>query len=189
MKFFELLFNYSKYDDATCLETREMYGIDRYDLEKGNKINFPEKFMFYYNSRKSNKFIDYQGNDLGWLVVSNKLKDIFTAFNCNKIQFIPIKIKDEATGTIRTDYFLVNIFNVITDLFDYENSKFVGIKPKKNEPLKSVRFYAFKEKATDDLYIFKIKENTFPVFISGKVKKEIENNNIQGCDFKKVILV
>ncbi|GAC44103.1 imm11 family protein, partial [Paenibacillus popilliae] len=58
-----------------------------------------------------------------------------------------------------------------------------------NEKVLSVRKYALKWNAIKELQIFRVEKSQMAIFVSGKVKEEIERNNITGCDFLEVKVV
>ncbi len=189
MKCFQLIYDYEKYGNVTCLETNSMYGINRYDLEKGIRIdNWDSNFTFYYKNDNSN-FIDYQANTLTWFIISEKMRKLIEEMKCKDIQFLPITIKNENSGEERKDYYVVNVFLTLNDVFDFNSTQFIGEKPNIGEPLKRVKFYAINEKKINDFHLFKIQENPSILFISEELKNHFTKNKIKGCDFKKVIMI
>jgi len=188
MKYFELMFNYEKYDGATCLMTKDIQGINQYIFDEGKKIDKWQDFSFYYNPDEANEFIDYQGNELGWFIISSRFKKIIEDLGSEGVQFLPIKIINEKDNSVNTDYFVVNFISHIEGAFDFTNSIYVGEKPTKDKiAFEPARFYAIRENSIKNYHVFKLKECPMPFFISEILKKTIEKNNIKGCSFKKTI--
>ena len=101
-----------------------------------------------------------------------------------KLQFIPIEAINKATGNLDTSFYLVNIYNLLDGL-DLEHSKY-NVFTVGEEKALSVKVYALKKSVVEGHHIFRLKSSSVAIFISGKLKKEIEKNRITGCDFLEV---
>ncbi|WP_408605924.1 imm11 family protein [Defluviitalea phaphyphila] len=49
--------------------------------------------------------------------------------------------------------------------------------------------HALKREKIKDKHIFRLKDETFPIFVSEKVVKALKKNRITGCDFLEVKVV
>lgn len=186
-----MLFDYEKYDDAVCLVSKDMQGIDQYIFDNGTKIQKWSEFVFHWDSSVSNKLTDYQGNDLGWFIVSSRFRTIIEELQGAGIQFLPIKIINNESNTVSMNYYAVNVYNCIEDAFDFEESRYIGMRPNFKEDVmsKNIRIYALKRQAIEKYHIFQIKEKwTTPIFVSEEFKRLVRKNKITGCDFGDVVL-
>jgi len=61
-------------------------------------------------------------NDLGWFIVTDKLKSIIESMKNNKVQYLPIRARSKDESEV-LDLYLVNICNIV-DALDLENSKY-----------------------------------------------------------------
>lgn len=74
MRYYKLLMDSSGDNDIVCHYEND-YGIQQYDLKMGKKFDgWNEDFEFYYDVTEGEQATDYLANDMGWLVVSGKLK-------------------------------------------------------------------------------------------------------------------
>lgn len=194
MKYFNLMFDFKKYDDATCLISKDMQGINQYIFDEGKKIEKWLNFTFYYNPDEANKFIDYQGNDLHWFIISSGFKKLIEQLGNEGVQFLPITIINKKNNSVNKDYFAVNVYNQIENAMDYDKTGYMGSRPSdidlKNNPLNVyVRKYALRENKIKRYHIFRIKEKwTTPIFVSEKFVEMVKKNKITGCDFGNVIV-
>ncbi|NLL81429.1 MAG: maleate cis-trans isomerase [Tissierellia bacterium] len=186
MKYFKLLYDYENDNDAICCISNELNGIDQYVVEKGIFIkNWNMGIILFYNPKEGTRKTDFLGNDLGWLIVSAKLKNILEENFITGIQYLPIKIINALTNENLENYFVANIYNLV-DAIDLANSKYDIFVVGDNEKIITIEKYALKKEKIIDVDIFKLKDDTIPKFISEKVVNLIQENNLTGCSFLEV---
>jgi hypothetical protein len=189
MKYFKLIYDYKNDDDVICCTQKDMYGIDRYDVIKGEEINcWSESISFSYNPYDGKNFTDFLANDLNWFMVSQAFKEILEKNKIGGLQYLPIIILNDVTEEIIKNYYLTNVCNLI-DALDLENSKFSIYTNIDGSNLISVNVYALKNDIIKDIDIFRIKDNNIPIFVSDKLRKIIRKNKITGCDFVEVKVI
>lgn len=189
MRYFHLLYDYENDADAISCEWDELYDIDRYDVEQGIYIdNWDSGITLFYNSKEGNRVTDFLGNDLGWLIISEKLKSIIEDKKIKGIQFLSIKIKNQVNNTVLNNYYVANIYNLVEAL-DLENSDYSEYELDENEKVISVKKHAVKEEKVTNMDIFRLKEDKFPIFVSEKFIQLINNHGATGFDFTEILVV
>lgn len=186
MNYYILYRNYKK-GEILC-ESTDMYGIDQYDVSMGIKVdNWNSEFTFYYNTKEGNQFTDFIANDLGWFIVSTKVRNTIIEYGIRNIQFLPLNIKNINENNIISGYFVANLCGVV-DALDLANSKYIEHNIEGFPKMISVTHYALKLELVSELNIFRLKDNEDLIFVSEEFKKTIIKNGITGCWFKKVLV-
>lgn len=163
----------------------ELYGTDRYQVEKGVLINdWDERVSFYYNPMLGNKFSDYLANDLAWFIVSPKFKKVLQDCKIEGVQYFPVNVINDTNGSIAEKFYLVNICNLV-DAIDLEHSKYSEFSVD-NKKVISVKKYALNKDKLGKEQIFRLKGSSFAIFVSENIKKAIGKNKITGCDFLEI---
>lgn len=184
MKYFKLILDDSNENDVVCY-CEDTKGFEQYDLKEGKFVeDWNENITFHYNPKEGDRFTDYLANDLGWFIVSEKLKDAIGKLNVNGIQYLPVKIVDLKSRAYPNEYYVVNVIEVVDainlkesvyDVFDFEGEK-----------MYSVIKYAVTKSKINNKDLFKLKGHEIPMFISEKLKNAIEERNITGCSFLEI---
>ena len=122
MKYYKLLYDYEHDNNTILLKINEKtLMFDRYEAEKGIEFNeWKVDIKVDYDNDK--EITDYVSNDLGWFIVTDKLKSIIENMENDKIQYLPIRAISN-NGKEVLDVYLVNICNIV-DALDLENSKY-----------------------------------------------------------------
>ena len=189
MRYYKLMFDYENIEGNVVCSSDEMYGIDRYALEQGKYYdNWDDRFIFHFDPQQGGKWTDYLSTDLGWFVISMKFKEILDRIGITNIQYIPIRIKNVIDDNVVVGYFVANICSII-DALDLEHSDYSEFELDENEKVLSVRKYALKRNVIKELQIFRVEKSQMAIFVSEKVKEEVERNNITGCDFLEVKVI
>jgi hypothetical protein len=189
MKYYKLMFDYKNSEGNVVCNSDEMYGIDRYELEQGRYFDkWDNRFTFFYDPNQGDKWTDYLSTDLGWFVISTKFKETLDRIGVTNIQYIPVRIKNVVDDSLVERYFVANICSLI-DALDLENSDYSVFELDENEKVLSVRKYALKRNAIKGLHVFRVEKSQMAIFVSEKVKEEVERNKITGCDFLEVKIV
>ena len=102
------------------------------------------------------------------------------------LQFLPVELMDVCSGNINDSYKIVNILDVI-DAIDLKHSKY-DVYKLDGKKIVMVEKYALKEDVVKDYDIFRLKDDTIPIFVSEKIKKLINRNKLTGFAFREVPL-
>lgn len=188
MRYYKLFYDDSNENDVVCTSS-ELLSLNQYDLIKGvRNEKWNESFSFHFDSKKNNKLTDFLGNDLDWLVVSEKLRNIILLFDSVDAQFFPVDVVDfPRKRKVCANYYVVNVLNVI-DCLDLNNSDYSSFTVE-GEEVYSIRKYALKQNKLTENHLFKIKGSEFSLFVSEKFKNELTKNNISGISFLEVKVV
>ncbi|BCJ92616.1 hypothetical protein acsn021_01850 [Anaerocolumna cellulosilytica] len=183
MQYYKLMYNYEDCKNAMFININESdLSFDRYDINKGEFIKC-EEVKGIIEEGESNQ-TDYISNNLSWLIISEKFKKLLQDFKIGNIQFIPVVNvnNDKNIG------YLVNVMSRV-DAFDEKKSLCKKIKFNKNgkeEVYLSVIKYVLAKENIGDMDMFKILGHDIPFFVSERLKTELLNTKITGCDFQKV---
>lgn len=110
-------------------------------------------------------------------VVSEKAWQILSAYIKNEVEALPLITK---TGS----YFALNVLDIVDGL-DKEKSE---ISYRSSGRVSRVFKYVFHEEKIKGKYMFKIPETKgLEVYVSEEFKKLIEENNLKGLDFSKIV--
>jgi hypothetical protein len=183
------MYDYENSEGNVVCTSDEMYGIDRYGIEQGRYYDkWDDRFTFSFDPEQGERWTDYLSTDLGWFVISTKFKETLDRIGITNIQYIPIRIKNVIDDSMVEGYSVANICSLI-DALDLEHSDYSEFELDENEKVLSVRKYALKQNAIKELQIFRVEKSQMAIFVSEKVKEEVERNNITGCDFLEVKVV
>lgn len=184
MKYFKLILDDSNENDVICY-CDDSKGFEQYELKEGNYIkNWKENITFYFNSNEGSNLTDYLSNDLGWFIVSQRLKDMMDTLKIDKIQYLAVNIVD-TEGSIASDkYYIANVFEIV-DAIDLDNSDY-SVIDLDGEKVYSIRKYAIIENTVKQFHLFKILGDEIPLFVSEKFKELVETYEITGCDFLEI---
>lgn len=191
MKYYKMLRDdeNSKERDVVCRTENgyeEKYGVTKNIIYTTDRINnWNDELEFIFSEAAGNHFIDFLPNNLGWYIVSKKVKSIFNRMNLdNEVQFLPIKIREIVTGNIIYGYSVMNILNLV-DAFDYSNSEYKEMKVK-DTSMYLIKKYALIREKTKGYNCLRIPENKFAAFFSEMVVNILVNENVSGIDFLEV---
>jgi hypothetical protein len=113
--------------DVVC-RSDEMFGIEQYAFLDGEMYEgWNEKFTFHFDPSEGCIPTDYLANDLGWLIVSERLREIFEDLEPGSIQYFPVSIINLKNGTPIIGYYVCNLLNHI-DAIDLDNSDYTFFK-------------------------------------------------------------
>ena len=188
MKYYILSYDYENDDEyiiITADNTAEKYN---YDMLKGEKIeNWDENVMLKYSNDDEHIFTDYIASNNRWLVVSEKFRSLMGRIESDSIQYLDIKIRNSETNKINDTYKVANVITIL-DALDLENSKY-DLFELDDEKVLSVEKYALRKNMIGNKNIFKLKDDTIPIFVSEKFKNIVEENSLIGFQFLEVKVV
>ena len=164
MRYFKLVQDFENDDDYVIVKSSNK--AEHYDSEivKGELIeNWDKDIKFEYNVEDGKILSDYLVSDNGWVIVSKKFRDV---------------VKEIVGELEYTDDEALHLENSVYDFFELDDEKIL-----------SVEKYALKQDVIKNCNIFKLKDETIPVFVSEKVKDIVEENSLIGFQFLEVKVV
>lgn len=187
MKYYMLIYDYEHDDSYINCTNGDIGDMDEYIVSGGIYIKDWEIFKFEYDSTEGDIMSDYVANIYGWLLVSNTFHELLlkSPLRAN-LQFLPVEIVDVISGSTNATYKVVNILDII-DAIDLEHSKYDVFKLD-GKNIITVEKYALKENMVKNYDIFRLKNDTIPIFVSEKIKKIIEKNKLKGFVFQEVLV-
>lgn len=102
----------------------------------------------------------------------------------NVIQYLSVNLFDTKDRVENTEYKVANLLDII-DALDLEHSKY-DVFTLGDEKIISVEKYALNNQMVQGHDIFRLKDDTIPVFVSERMKDIIENNSLTGFAFIEV---
>lgn len=179
-------FDYDEGDeeDMVCIameDFEEEYGFTMFDLTDGKVINcWPDPFYFYFDQERGGKKRDWLINDVGWMLVSPRIKKSIEQFSQEGEQYFPVIIKEIHTGEEIKDYTVINITKVV-DALDYEKTVF--------DKLGTVLKPVFQKTKLKGSNLFRVKDKESDIIISQTLKDALINSGVTGCTFTEVMTV
>lgn len=188
MRYFKLVQDFENDDDYVIVKSSNK--AEHYDSEivKGELIeNWDKDIKFEYNVEDGKILSDYLVSDNGWVIVSKKFRDVVKEIVGENIQYLDINIINSKTKEEDNTYKVANVTKHLEAL-DLENSVYDFFELD-DEKILSVEKYALKQDVIKNCNIFKLKDETIPVFVSEKVKDIVEENSLIGFQFLEVKVV
>lgn len=183
MEYYKIMYDYENDKQAILLNIdADTLGFNRYDVNKAAKLGV-EKVYCTIEENNYSKY-DYLANNLSWLVVSCRIKDILIKCNIGTYEFIPIvnRKDEEVIG------YLVHCMNIL-DALDEKKSICTRKKYVNNGreyELLSVMKYAVDASKIEDIDMFKLVDSDIPIFISQRLKDMLIKYEAKGFDFMKI---
>ena len=187
MRYFKLIYDYEQDDNYVNCDVASIDNMNEYITISGEEIKQWGEVVFEYDSTEGNVLTDYLANLYRWFVVSENFCNKTQKILESQVQYLPIKVIDRFTGIQVDSYFVANIVTVI-DALDLDNSKY-DIFELDNEKIISVEKYALKSSEIVNRHIFRLKDDTIPIFVSETLKKVIEDNDLTGFEFLEVDVI
>lgn len=184
MRYYKLMYDYEKDENYVNCDMGDIGGMNEYITSKGIKIDKWKEVSFEYDSNEGPILTDYLANLYGWLIVSDKFIEETKSIIGNQVQYLPVEIMDRTSKTKNASYCVANIVNLI-DAFDLENSDY-SICKLRDQSVFFVKKYALRSEKLKENHIFRLKDDTIPIFVSETIKDIIERNNLIGFSFLEV---
>lgn len=183
MDYYKIMYDYENDTHAGLIRIEEnSLSFDRYAVNEDLKVGVNEVFCDVKQENDEN--YDYIANNLAWLIVSGRIKNIFESCNLGNYEFVEVKKSDshEIVG------YLMHCMNLVDAL---DENKSVCTKKKytidgiEYEHLSVIK-YAVEAIKVGKLDIFKLKKSKIPYFISSSLKEKLTMNKARGFDFLKI---
>lgn len=193
MKFYRLLpEDVVETNDIFCCavedyETR--YGLtDSYMMTKGKYIQeWRTDFTFEFDPNEGKNATDFMTNDLAWVIVSERIRQVLESLEIDNAQYLPIVIRDKQSGTTLDGYSVLNVTN-LTDALDLGQSRVHELKAS-GKVVRLMSKFALKEDAIVGKHVLRLLGYTTPLFISEVAVDELRRISATGCDFAEVRMV
>ena len=184
MKYFKLVLEDSNETDVVC-HWEDTHGLEQYELNEGLLIeNWNDNINFYFNPMEGDRFTDYLANNLGWFIVSKKLKDTMSKLGVEGVQYLPVNIVDVERNSSINEYYVANVLEV-ADALNLENSDY-SVMDFEGEKIYTIRKYAVTKDKINNSDMFKLKGDEIPLFVSETFRQSVEESNITGCEFLEI---
>ena len=143
-------------------------------------------FCFYYDENEGNRAADFLANDMGWFLVSDKLRKVLESLN-TEIQFLPVKIMERKSKKELPDYYIANILRVVDALCLEKSVYYVSYIAKLGLICTFVVKYGIFAEKTENFDVFKLADGQeIPIFVSENFKNKVEKEEITGIDFLEI---
>lgn len=172
MKFYKLGIEVSgeNENDIVC-HYKDDLGIQQYEFKTGQTFDrWDGSFKFYYDKSEGEVPTDYLANDMGWFVVSRRLKTIMETLN-TKIEYFQVDTVELKSGDRLEGYYIANILRVV-DALCLEESDYHEIQTKSVGTIYNVRKYAIYESKVENSDIFKLEIDRKFLFMFQKYLKK-----------------
>lgn len=185
MKYYKMIYDYEKDDNYVNCSIGIIDNMSEYITSNGSYIEEWKVPVFKYDSTEGEVMSDYIANAHRWLIVSNTFSKYINETTVkSRIQYLPVKIIDMFGNEEKESYKVANLLDVV-DALDLEHSTY-DVFELEDEKIISVEKYALKAREVGESDIFRLKDDTIPIFVSEKVKKIIEENALSGFAFLEV---
>ena len=187
MKYYKLIYDFENDDDYDYAMLKSDDITDFYDnrISKGEYIDcWDNDIKLKYNEDDGNILSDFLAIDNGWIIVSKKFCNVMHEILNENIQCLGIKIINETTNEENNTYKILNVTKHL-DALDLDNSVYDIFQFGEDRVL-SIEKYALKKTIIESNNIFKLDNETIPVFVSEKFKQVVEENNLIGFQFIEV---
>ena len=185
MKYYLLSYDYENDDEYIIITATNKAEKYNYNMLKGEKIeNWDEDVIFQYSNDEGIIFTDYLASNNRWLVVSEKFRRLIGEIESDSIQYLDIKIKNSRTDKINDTYKVANVITIL-DALDLENSQY-DVFELDDKKILSIEKYALRKNMIENKNIFRLKDDTIPIFVSERFKNIVEENSLIGFQFLEV---
>ena len=183
MDYFKLLYDYEHDINAGYIIINESsLNFDRYAVNESQPLGV-DRILCEVEQENIEDY-DYIANNLVWLIVSEKVKELLSVCNLGEHEFIHV-VEAKNHETVG---FLVHSMNLL-DAFDENKSvctrKKYSIDGTDYEHLSVIK-YAIETKKVGNSDVFKLKKSNIPYFISETLKNRLVKSGAKGFVFLKV---
>ena len=180
-----MIYDYEKDNNYINCSTGNIADMSEYITSNGSYIEKWKVPIFQYNSTEGDVISDYMANVYRWLIVSDTFSNYINETTVKShIQYLPVKIIDTFSNEKNESYKVANLLDLV-DALDLEHSTY-DVFELEDEKIISVEKYALKAMEVQGLDMFRLRDDTIPIFVSEKVKKVIEENTLSGFAFLEV---
>ncbi len=180
MKYYKLIYDYNRSSKWCFLSfDQAKLPFDRYDLTKCKQL--PAETLYCTVEQGRIGDCDYIANNLAWLIISDRVREVFEGCSLCSVQFV--EIREQGSG-IHIGW-LINCLEHYSAL-DEANSLCKHM-PESKMFKRMILRYAILEGKTQGKDFFKIQEDVFPHFISETLYKKLKAVKAIGFDYEKTL--
>lgn len=172
---------------------RQMFCLEHYLGPVSRRIireanapsNWPENVTFLV---KGEAVEDVPFNAVGWVLFSDRLKNLVQSAGLAGVSFYPVRLISELSIPV-PPYWYVH-FAHVPEAIDYDRSMWrqmhiEALPPDRKQPIMMIK-YALKREVIDGWDLFRVTEQPSPIFCSERFKKLFDENGCTGLGFDKV---
>lgn len=180
LNYFRLSFSDVQPEPVVC-DTYDLKAVDRYFHIRGEPVvKWPYGITLYYVSGHPE---DYIVNALGWPVMSDRVREAVLRLGESHVQFLPIEIVQEGTGTRLTGYSVLNTM-AIPPALDWDHALYREDPESPTHPV--VIKPALVRRLVSEFHVFRIQEQRSLLFVSQVLKENLERIEATGMRFIRV---
>ena len=169
-------------DGAEIGEHFEQPGSNKFFHVKPLADVFPEDAKVYFSKFNPGiKLYDFIGNTNSWLVVSNKIKQMFDDFGVKDVEFLRVAVIDHNGDYVSEDYYILNILNE-QNIVDVEKST-LRVSPFDGQIQRFRNFVTDPVKVDPEVHLFRPVNASGFYIISNELKILMETENCSGCTY------
>lgn len=187
MTYYKLLMVDTTDQDAVA-NLVDCFGFDHYHLSRAEFVDSPpDIFVFHFDPVNGNLLTDYLANDMGWLLVSKRLKDIIMELiGPHDVQIIPANVIAYSNGLSGEtyDYYVLNVLTIV-DGVELSKSDY-HMTDLGDRVVYTIRKPVIRETAVDGLNMFKLEKTYISIFVSEIFRNKVLEANISGVGFLDV---
>lgn len=186
MKYYRLLFEDGKKNHIVG-HIEDDFGLE-YKLMEANEIIENLEFEFYFEKNKGNKNTDLLANEMGWIVVSEKMLKILTKY-CERedFQIFNVKLIEKNNSTIQYNYYCFHLIKKL-DCVNFKKSEYsiVGEEEEEEEKYYSIRKLSIDHEKVKECHLFRPIHFEEGFIISEELKNTLTSSNISGVTYQKL---
>jgi len=174
------------------IKLKKYYDLHMKDNETGSVAKAPEDcdFSDYFDIKKIRKieepFVvdegtmeDFLANDVGWPLLSARMKYIFEEYSSRELSWVPLQVQDKRVA-VDYQYFVLYFENKL-DVLDTKETSY-GVEG-------VIMIPVFSLKKVSELDFFpQPEEYDFNLVISENLKRSLEKAGISGIDFSEAYI-
>lgn len=188
MRYYKLCYDYENDHDYVIVTSNDYHEYYNRKILQGEIVDdWNKEITFQYDIEEGNILTDYLASDMGWVIVSKKFRDVMKEITGQCVQYLDINIVNSLGREEDNRYKVANVIEHL-DALDLNNSVY-DYYELDDEKILSVEKYALKKDKVKGYDIFKLSDDTIPIFVSDKFKKIVEENSLIGFQFLEVKVV
>lgn len=114
-------------------------------------------------------------------IVSKKVRTIFKEIASDKVEFLPVTLKDHRREVVTENYFILNPIGGI-DIIDMDKSDYIMGSIIKTQINRIEKLVLNTDTVPKDAHIFRASKNLKLFFISDEARKVLEENKVTGYE-------